>query len=166
MFTFGGRIKQPWLPKVKSRTSKPRPRQLWKQWLCCCRQSTNKCSPSGPSPPLLTAIKRGPAGPNLLQGREATAVGSISTAGYSKNGERNTDEDTNRCTGMIILHKIKVRAWILKTKMVSLTSWLLFNQNSAGAQSERFPMKINDVFDDYIICSKNKHAASWSGTKN
>lgn len=103
MSTFGGHIKRPWLPKVESRTLKPRPRQLWKQWLHCCRQSTNKCSPSGPSPLLLTAIKRGPAGPNLLQGRGATAVGSIGTAGISKNGERSTDEETNRCTVMIIL---------------------------------------------------------------
>lgn len=30
-------------------------------------------------------------------------MGSIGTAGISKNGERSTDEDTNRCTVMIIL---------------------------------------------------------------
>lgn len=72
MSRFGWITKRPLLHKVKSSTLKPRSRQLWKQWLFLCRQSTNKCSPSGPSPPQLTAIKRRPAGPDLQWGNGAT----------------------------------------------------------------------------------------------
>lgn len=143
MSTFGGRIKRPLLPKVESRTLKPQLRQLWKQWLHCCRQSTNKNSPSGPSPLLLTAIKRGPAGPNLLQGRGATAVGNIGTAGISKNGERSMDENTNRCTVMIIL----------QNHPKSMDMEVLDGYSTLTSRPVP-PIKNDDVKDYDIICPK------------